>query len=81
MAGNLKLYHRRRQEWEMPKVGNEKPDGRQRKLSIEEGKKVNFMCNTGRKWKDGYIRFSKDKIVANEGRYLIRWIGKEMGFQ
>lgn len=48
---------------------------------MKKVKKVTFMYNTGRKWKDGYIRFSKDKIVPNEGRYLIKWIGKEMGFQ
>lgn len=65
----------------MPKVGNEKPDDRQRKLPIEEGKMVTFMYDTDKKWKDGYIRFSKDKIVANEDRYLIRWIEKEMSFQ
>lgn len=56
----------------MPKVGNDKSDDRQKKLSIEEGKKVIFMYNTNRKWEDGYIRFSKDKIVAKESRYLIR---------
>lgn len=56
----------------MLKIGNKKPDDRQEKLSIEEGKKVTFMYNTGRKWKDGHIRFNKDKMVANEGRYLIR---------